>query len=116
MYMEKRIAKDLLKMGLVVRSDITLRPYSKTMNGYYDPNTDLIVVYVYDDRDNELYADYNMIFCTVLHEYVHSLQHRSSKWRRRKGVMHDVEFWVIYNNLVAQARKEGILYEYREAS
>lgn len=116
MYMEKRIAKDLKKMGLTVRSNISLRPFSKTMNGYYNPNTDLIVVYVYDDKDNELYIDYNVIFRTLLHEYVHSLQHGSSHWRRRKGVMHDVEFWKMYNSLLSKAYERGILSEYGEAS
>lgn len=106
-----KIISDLKLMGLELRLPIILRPYSKTMWGYYDSNDGKIVLYVYRDKFKKRgFIHYNILFRTILHEYVHALQRNSSVWKRYNGIMHDSEFWKIYNNLTALAVERGIIY------
>lgn len=105
-----KIIFDLKLMGLDVRLPIVFRPYSKTMWGYYDAVKDCIVVYAYSDKSHKRMVHYNILFRTVLHEYVHALQRKASAWKRYRGVMHDAEFWRIYNSLTSIAVERGIIY------
>ena len=104
----KRICNDLKSMGLEVRLPIILRPFSKTLWGYYEDGK--IVLYIYRNKNRKQFIHYNILFRTILHEYVHALQRKSSVWKRYKGTMHDTEFWKIYNNLTALAVERGIIY------
>lgn len=108
--LRSRILSDLKLMGLTVRLPIIFRPYSKTMWGYYDVSKDWIVIYAYSDKSRKRFVHYNILFRTILHEYVHALQRKASAWKRYKGVMHDAEFWNMYNFLVSVAVERGILY------
>ena len=105
-----KIISDLKLMGLNLRLPIILRPYSKTMWGYYDADKDWIVLYAYSNKSRTRFVHYNILFRTILHEYVHVLQRKSSVWKRYNGVMHDAEFWKIYNYLTSLAVERGIIY------
>ena len=108
--LESKLLSDLREMGVVIHSRLDLRAYSKTMWGCYYCDRDLIRVYVYEDRGKKRLIPYPLILKTVLHEYTHSLQHKSSSYKRRKGLMHDGNFYLIYNNLLKRAEKAGVLY------
>ena len=112
--MRRRLISDLKIMGLSTDSELVLRPYSKTQWGYYDPNADRIVLYVYADRKCISLADYETIFKVFLHELVHSFQWKSSKWKRLYGIMHDTEFYVILNRLCEVARDKGLIEDDRQ--
>lgn len=108
---QRRIARDLGRLGVFPRSELVFKDYSKTMWGNYDPNTDRIVVYLYQNKDCTVPISYERILRTVVHEYVHSIEWKSSKWKRVKGVMHDAIFWRIYNSIISSLESEGILRE-----
>lgn len=109
MNLRRRLIADLRAMGLSTDCELVLRPYSKTMWGYYDPNTDRLIIYVYSDRNCKALIQYETLFKVFLHELVHSLQWKSSKWKRLAGVMHDAEFYVILNKLLEIAKKKGLV-------
>ena len=107
--LRRRLIADLRAMGLSTDCELVLRPYSKTMWGYYDPNKDRLIVYMYSDRNFKSLIQYETLFKVFLHELVHSLQWKSSKWKRIAGVMHDTEFYVILNNLLETAKEKGLV-------
>lgn len=108
--LKERIMNDLARIGIDIRSPIILRPYSKTLWGYYDVDKDKIIVYAYSNKMKTRFVHYDIVFRTVLHEYVHRLQRNCAGWKRYKGVMHDKDFWRLYNTLVNLAVKGGIIY------
>ena len=105
----RRLISDLKLMGLSTDSMLVLRPYSKTQWGYYDPNTDKLVLYIFSDKKCICLVEYEKLFKVFLHELVHSLQWKSSKWKRLSGVMHDVEFYAILNRLLKVAKDKGLI-------
>ena len=109
MNLRRRLIADLRAMGLSTDCELVLRPYSKTMWGYYDPNTDKLILYMYSDRQCKALIQYETLFKVFLHELVHSLQWKSSSWKRLAGVMHDAEFYAILNKLLEIAKKKGLV-------
>ena len=109
MNLRRRFIADLRAMGLSTDCELVLRPYSKTMWGYYDPNADKLVLYMYSDRKCKALIQYETLFKVFLHELVHSLQWKSSNWKRLAGVMHDAEFYAILNKLLEIAKKKGLV-------
>ena len=114
MNLRRRLIADLRAMGLSTDCELVLRPYSKTMWGYYDPNTDRLIIYMYSDRKCKSLIQYETLFKVFLHELVHSLQWKSSKWKRIAGVMHDAEFYVVLNKLLETAKEKGIVENDRQ--
>jgi len=109
-----RICSDLSQIGLpVYEVDIEIRPYSKTFYGRYFPTCDenlakpKVYIYPYDEKGN---IDYDTIFCkSAVHEMIHHLQYISPFWQRKRGVMHDEQFWKMYNFYVERAEKLGVV-------
>lgn len=114
MNLRRRLIADLRAMGLSTDCELVLRPYSKTMWGYYDPNTDRLIIYMYSDRKCKSLIQYETLFKVFLHELVHSLQWKSSKWKRIVGVMHDAEFYAILDKLLETAKEKGIVENDRQ--
>lgn len=96
-------------MGIDFTSSLELKPYSKSQWGNYNPNNDTITVYIFEEKECSNLIEYEELFKTLLHEYVHSVEWRNSNWKRLKGVMHDPLFHRIYNHLEKVAEKVGIL-------
>ena len=48
--LEAKLREDLLNIGLVEDFTLSLRPYSKSYFGRFDPNTDTVIVYVQKQR------------------------------------------------------------------
>ena len=105
MNLRRRLIADLRAMGLSTDCELVLRPYSKTMWGYYDK----LILYMYSDKKCKALIQYETLFKVFLHELVHSLQWKSSNWKRIAGVMHDAEFYAILNKLLETAKKKGLV-------
>lgn len=90
----------LLKLPLD-EVDLFLRPYSKTYYGRYFPVTDSSLsvkpkIYIYPFEENGTIMSFDKVFSTVVHEFCHHIQYVSG-YKRIKGVMHDSQFWQLYN-------------------
>lgn len=110
-----RLPHDLRKVGLPVDDvDIYFRPYSKTFYGRYYPVAigssvrPRLFIYPFYNKSGDL-LPYDTIFKVALHEFGHHKQFSNKKYVRVKGVMHDTEFWKVYNELLKKAEKMGII-------
>lgn len=105
----QRLMTDLEKLNLPIDEvEIELRPFSVTYYGRYFPNKHKIYVYPYRNEDGEFmrYAD---ILCTAVHEMVHHIQHQDPNYKRRRGVMHNPQFWMLYNHFLLRAIEFSIV-------
>lgn len=100
---------DLSKIGLPVDEvEIYLRPYSKTYYGRYFPTDDKgvkpkLYLYPFANTKGE-FMDYSELLDTAIHEMCHHKQHTDSSFVRVKGVMHDSQFWKMYNYYIDKAK------------
>ena len=94
------LRNDLLKIGLVEDFSLSIRPYSKSYFGRYDVATSTIILYVQKTPKGEMYS-YEELLLTTIHEAIHCKQWHDPKYKRVKGVMHDLEFkrlYALYSN------------------
>lgn len=106
--LKKALISDLEKLGICCSDfELELRPYSKNYYGRYYTNRELVVVYVYRDKEKTTPFDYSDIFSTVLHEVCHHLQWSNPEWVRLKGVMHDKAFWDMWTKYM-KAHRDSI--------
>lgn len=103
-----RLMKDLSSIGLNESFTLKLKPYSKTFYGRYDPNKNTITLYVYEDEGCSKLFPYKELLLTLIHEAVHCIQWHDESFVRVKGIMHDAEFYRIYNKY--KVRAEALLY------
>lgn len=104
--LKSRLLSDLQALNVNTKGfELVLRPFSKTYYGRYDPNNKKVIVYVYEDCNHTNLFPYEKIFATVLHESVHHIQWSDPDFKRVKGVMHNANFYLIYNRLM---RKHNI--------
>lgn len=108
-----RFLSDLSSIGLpVYEVTVQFRPYSKTYYGRYYPTKDekrskpRVVLYPYEVNGD--FMDYNLIIENGVHEFCHHIQYFSGSFIRRKGVMHNEQFWKLYNHYMKRAYKLGI--------
>ncbi len=101
-----RVLKDLKLLGLSphkLKYDLCFKNYSSCYFGKYirPRNKDFlpkIFIYLYKDSNNtELYS-YKDIISTVIHEVCHHIQWSNPDFVRVKGVMHNKEFWDLWNS------------------
>lgn len=107
--LEMRLRNDLSKIGLDVDFTLSLRPYSKSYFGRYDVNTSTVIVYVQKTPDGDMYS-YEDILLTTIHEAIHCKQWHDPKYKRVKGVMHDIEFKRLYS-LYSNRAKARVLFK-----
>lgn len=105
-----RLLCDLSVLNLPVDEvDVFLRPYSKTYYGryfpVYDDKKDTPKIYIYPYEDDINFMDYDTILETAIHEFCHHIQYTSGSFVRKKGVMHDTQFWKLYNHYMNRAKK-----------
>lgn len=113
--LKTRLLFDLSQLNLpVYEVDLFIRPFSKTFYGRYFPvyNDNVarpkIYVYPYENEKEDL-MNYDLILETSIHELCHHIQYTSGSYVRNKGVMHDTQFWRLYNHYVDRARRYGLL-------
>lgn len=109
-YIQHRLLSDLRSLNLPVDEvDVFFRPYSKTYYGRYYPSKDETVtkprlfIYPFESRQGKL-LPYKTILSVAIHELCHHIQYTTGH-TRVKGVMHDTEFWKLYNHYVNRAQK-----------
>lgn len=106
-----RLTRDLADIHLPIDEvDVIIRPYSKTYYGRYYPSVNdsvrpRIYLYPFKNKCGALYS-YSLIMQTLIHEMVHHIQYTNDSFVRVKGVMHDVNFWKLYNRYVKKAEQK----------
>lgn len=110
-----RLLSDLSQLNMpVYEVELFIRPFSKTFYGRYFPVYDdkvarpKVYVYPYENEKQDL-MNYDKILETSIHELCHHIQYTSGSFVRNKGVMHDTQFWKLYNHYTDRARKYGLL-------
>lgn len=112
MYMNElkdRLESDLKSLGLLDVADIELDFYNKNYEGHYYPDRNLVRVYAFYDKMLKTPYSYDYLFRNILHELAHSIQYNSPGFVRYAGIMHNEDFWKIYNKLVNFAVKKGVV-------
>lgn len=109
--LKTQLLSDLSQINLPVDEvDLYLRPFSKTLYGRYFPVYDekqakaKIYLYPYATPDEDLMS-YDDILETAIHEFCHHIQYTSGSFVRSRGVMHDTQFWKLYNHYRNRAVK-----------
>ena len=108
-----RLLTDLRRVGIADKFELNLRPYSKTYYGRYDPNQNRITLYVFEDKECTKLMKYKDLLLTLVHEAVHCIQWNDPTFIRRKGVMHDAEFYRLYNSYSDRVKSLLLLQEVR---
>lgn len=112
--LEKQLREDLSKIGLNVEFNLLLKPYSKTYFGRYDVKSSTIILYVNETPKGKRYP-YLDLLLTVVHEAIHCLQWHDPKFKRVRGVMHDVEFKKLYEKYSSRAKARVLFKEARRS-
>lgn len=105
-----KLTKDLTSLHLPIDEvDLSIRPYSSTFYGRYYPSASKTVrprifIYPYSDKQGGMYS-YPKVLETAIHEMVHHIQHSDSSFKRVRGVMHDTNFWKLYQRYVTKAEE-----------
>lgn len=101
--LKTKLLSDLSQINLPVDEvNLFIRPFSKTFYGRYFPVYDdneikpKIYIYPYENKRGDL-MHYDSILETAIHEFCHHIQYTSGCFKRIKGVMHNPQFWKLYN-------------------
>lgn len=110
-----RLLSDLSLLNLPVDEvDLYIRPYSKTYYGRYFPVYDdqqqkpKLYIYPYENQCGDLMS-YEKILDTAIHELCHHKQYTDICFVRLKGVMHDSQFWKLYNHYIERAKRYQLM-------
>lgn len=88
---------------------LVVKPYSKSYNGRYFPKDNRIFLYAYRDPNRTCMYPYSRLMKTLLHEVVHFIQWNDPEYVRVKGIMHNEEFYRIYNSLERQYKRKVMM-------
>lgn len=115
--LKDRLLSDLSQINLPIDEvDLFIRPFSKTYYGRYFPvyndedTKPKIYVYPYVSADGDS-IDYDMALKTAIHEFCHHIQYTSGSFVRSRGVMHDPQFWKLYNFYENRALNSNLIEE-----
>ena len=113
--LKDKLLSDLSFLNISVDEvDLFLRPYSSTYYGRYFPVYDekrvkpKIYIYPFENKKGKL-MKYDAILDTAIHEFCHHIQYSSGSFVRKKGVMHDTQFWKLYNHYIERAKKYNLI-------
>lgn len=109
--LSNRLMTDITSLGLNDGFELEIRPYSKTYFGVYNPNCDKIVLYVYEDKNCKHLYPYWNILVTFIHEIAHHIQWTDPDFVRVQGVMHNEQFYRIFNRYKERAKALMLLRE-----
>lgn len=102
--LKETLLNDLTKRGLDISTvDLIIKEFSSSYYGRYYPSVNSsvkprIIIYPFKTKDLVEMYDYGDILNTVIHEFCHHLQYMNPNFVRKRGIMHDTEFWNLYNN------------------
>lgn len=96
---EKRLYLTLIAISGVSDFELELKPtHSKKYWGRYFPQRRLIRLYALNE-DGEQYSNEDLVR-EGLHELTHHIQyHHIPFWERKRGIMHDSDFWMMYKSM-----------------
>ena len=109
------LKRDLEFLGLPLNDvDIIIaNKYVKTYYGLYYPKTNkrgaFIRIYPYMYPSNDCMYSYTHLLDTTIHEMCHHLQYSDDNYIRVIGVVHDSEFWELYNKYITLAKEHGLM-------
>ena len=110
-----RLLSDLSHLNMPIDEvDLFIRPFSKTLYGRYFPVYDekdikpKIYIYPYENKCGD-FMNYDTILGTAIHEFCHHIQYASGSYVRSRGVMHNTQFWKLYNHYVERAKKYQLI-------
>lgn len=113
--LKDKLLSDLSFLNLLVDEvDLFIRPYSSTYYGRYFPVYDekrikpKIYIYPFENKKGKL-MKYDVVLDTAIHEFCHHIQYSSGSYVRKKGVMHDTQFWKLYNHYIERAKKYNLI-------
>lgn len=113
--LKEQLLTDLSKISLPIDEvDLYIRPFSKTYYGRYFPVYDekrlrpKIYIYPYENTKGDLMS-YDYIVETAIHELCHHIQYTSGSFVRNKGVMHNTQFWKLYNHYIDRAKRYRLI-------
>ena len=108
--LKDRLLCDLKSLRINVEGfELVLKPFSKSYYGRYVPKSKKIFLYVYSDKEQNHLYKYSQLFETLLHEVVHYLQWTDPDYVRVKGVMHNEEFFKLFNRLLSEHKRKRVL-------
>lgn len=100
-----RLLRDARKAGINITGfTLIIKPYSQERWGYYDHNKEVIVLFVNKNEQEEL-APYDDLLRYFLHECTHYTQWSDPEFVRYKGIMHNEEFYTLYNKFMEETNK-----------
>lgn len=110
--LQHRLFSDLRDLRLPVDEvEVFFRPFSKTYYGRYFPATQTcgakMHIYPLASPDGAM-LDYDTVLDTAIHEFCHHIQYADGLVRV-KGVMHNEQFWRLYNHYKTRAREMRLI-------
>lgn len=114
MVLKERLLNDLKKLDINDDFSLELRGYSSCRWGYYSPCDKKIVLYPYVSKSLIFRRKYYDLYMSLLHESIHHLQYSDPSFTRFYGVMHDDDFWSMFNHYKMLANErvfKGEIYE-----
>ena len=91
-----RLLSDINLLGMKLNFTLELKPYSKSYFGRFNPNTNKITLYIYEDSKCTKLFPYEQLLDTFIHEFTHCVQYNNPTFKRYKGVMHDSNFVALF--------------------
>lgn len=95
--LRQRLIDDLQSVGCPCNFELRIRDYSKTFYGCYRPQTNRVYLYYFEDEEKTKPFSYEHLLDKAVHEACHAQQWNDPDFVRVKGVMHDSEFYSLYN-------------------
>lgn len=112
--LQHRLISDLQKLRLPVEEfEVVIRPYSKSFYGRYFPEYQNkrpeVRVYPYRTKKMKVMFNYSTVLYHTIHEVCHHLQYTDPNYVRKKGVMHDPQFYSLLERYTSRAVDMGLL-------
>lgn len=109
-----KLIDDLYRIGLPVDEvKLSIRPYSKSYYGRYlipyNNKAAKVFIYPYATPDMKLMYPYSVVLYFSIHEMIHHIQHTNPNFKRLRGVMHNPEFYVLFNMYFHKAVCLGLI-------
>lgn len=105
-YIKNKLLNDLIVIGCPIDFIFDIRGYSKKHFARYDPNKTKVILYPYEDYEKTKLYSYEIILEHTIHEVCHHIQWSDPKFIRFKGVMHNSEFYRIFDEYWGRAKKK----------
>lgn len=110
-----KLLSDLRSIDIPVDEvNVFFRPYCKSYWGRYFPLADYDKglkpkIYIYPYALDGLFVNYSKIFETAVHEFCHHKQYTDKTFKRKSGIMHNTQFWELYNLFMQRAKNLKIV-------